>query len=62
MDKAHQSQKKPAHSKNATNSLAAQKEINTNSKEQTPVKAVLKPIWSLGIQLWGTVSNNNVVL
>jgi hypothetical protein len=25
-------------------------------------KAVLKPIWTYGIQLWGTASNSNIVI
>jgi hypothetical protein len=44
MDKAH---KKTAQPKNETNALLI-------------CKAVLKPIWTYGIQLWGTGSSSNI--
>jgi hypothetical protein len=55
MGKAHQNQKKTAQPKSETNALA------TTSRKQFPLyKAVLKPMWTYGIQLWGAASSSNI--
>jgi methionine salvage enolase-phosphatase E1 len=59
MGKVHQNQKKIAHSKTETNALSIRK-INTINRKQTPYKAVLKPIWTYGIQTWSTASNSYI--
>jgi hypothetical protein len=39
--------------------LGRKSKLSTNSKLLI-YKAVLKPIWTYGIQLWGTTSNSNI--
>jgi hypothetical protein len=39
--------------------LGRKSELSTNNK-LVVYKAVLKPIWTYGIQLWGTTSNSNI--
>jgi hypothetical protein len=34
--------------------------LGRKSKLSTNNKAILKPIWTYGIQLWGTTSNSNI--
>ncbi|MDR1498767.1 MAG: hypothetical protein LBS34_00575, partial [Rickettsiales bacterium] len=53
--------KKTAQPKSETNALATQKKINTITESKLLLyKAVLKPIWTYGIQLWGPASNSNI--
>jgi hypothetical protein len=39
--------------------LGRKSKLSTNNKLLT-YKAILKPIWTYGIQLWGTTSNPNI--
>jgi hypothetical protein len=39
--------------------LGCKSKLSTNNKLRI-YKAILKPIWSYGIQLWGTTSNSNI--
>ena len=39
--------------------LGSKSELNLNNKLRI-YKAILKPVWCYGIQLWGTSSNSNV--
>jgi hypothetical protein len=39
--------------------LGRKSNLKTSNKLLT-YKAILKPIWTYGIQLWGTVSNSNI--
>jgi hypothetical protein len=61
MGKANQNKKKIAQPKSETNALATQKKIHTiNRNKLLLYKAVLKPIRTYGIQLWGAASNSNI--
>jgi hypothetical protein len=62
MGKAHQNKMKTSQPRSETNALATQKKINTINRKQTPpIQAVLKPIWTYGIQLWGIHSECTLV-
>jgi hypothetical protein len=39
--------------------LGRKSKLSTNNK-LLGYKAILKPIWTYGIQLWGTTSNSNI--
>jgi hypothetical protein len=61
MGKAHQNQKKrTAQPKSETNALVTWKKITLSIGSKLLYKEVLKPIWTYGIQIWGTASNFNM--
>jgi hypothetical protein len=51
---------KPAQPKSKTNELATWKKSTLSTESKLLYKPVLKPIWTYGIQLWGTASNSNI--
>jgi hypothetical protein len=61
MDKAHENQKKPVQPKmKQMHWLLGRRSTLSIVSKFLVNKAVLKPIWTYGIQLWGTGSNSNI--
>jgi hypothetical protein len=60
MGNAHQNKEKPAQTKSEVNAPATREKSNTiNRNKLLLYKAVIKPILTYGVRLWGTASNSN---